>query len=104
MVYIHPSQYVNKKLYWNRSVYRDREVMANRPGIIIKKTNRGKVQTDRCGNTSGKECHAEGSRKEKNYKSLLVGIQGMCTMLVGTSGIAITCLKNNLEDMPKKKH
>jgi hypothetical protein len=39
--------------------------MANRPDIIIKKQKRGKVQTDRCGNTSGKECHAEGSTKEK---------------------------------------
>ena len=37
MVYIHPSQYVNKKLYWNRSVHRDREVMANMADIIIKK-------------------------------------------------------------------
>jgi hypothetical protein len=37
MVYIHPSQYVKKKLYWNRSVHRFREVMASRPDIIIKK-------------------------------------------------------------------
>jgi hypothetical protein len=69
MVYIHPRQYVNKKLYWNRSVHRFRDVMASRPDIIIKKQKGGKVHTNRCGNTSGKECHAEGSRKEKSYKS-----------------------------------
>jgi len=37
LLYIYPSQYVNKKLYWNQSVHRDREVMANRPDVIIKK-------------------------------------------------------------------
>jgi hypothetical protein len=38
--------------------------MANRSDVIIKKTKRGKVQTHRYGNTSGKECHAEGSRNK----------------------------------------
>jgi len=47
----------------------DREVMANRPDIIImKKQTRENVHTDRCGNTSGQECHARGSRKEYNTR------------------------------------
>jgi tRNA A37 N6-isopentenylltransferase MiaA len=94
---------VNKKLYWNQSVYRDREFMANRPDIIIKqqKEERYKlidVVTPAERNVTQKET------EKKKYKSLHVGIQGMCTMLIGASGIVIKCLKKNLKDVPEKKH
>jgi hypothetical protein len=62
---------------WNQGVglHTEGEVMANRPDIIIKNRKRENVDTDRCGNISGQNCHAKGSRKGKKYKSL--ELQGM---------------------------
>lgn len=71
MGYTHTNKLVcergNIKVLWNQEIHTERKVMEKRRDVIIKNKN-GERATDRCGNTVGHECHATGSRKEKNYK------------------------------------
>ena len=56
-----------------------REVTANRSNTIKKKKQKKNMYTDRRGNTSGQESHAEAERKIK-HKSLYTEIQLMWKM------------------------
>ena len=44
-------EYENVTVLWNQEVHTDTDVMANRPGIIIKKIQN--MHVDKYGNTSG---------------------------------------------------
>jgi hypothetical protein len=63
-----PNQYMDKKML---KCYRTKgyththtEMTVNRPDIIIKAKKRENINTDRCDNTHGQICYANGSRKE----------------------------------------
>ena len=58
-------------MLWNQTVHTDREVTENRPDIIIKKTKRENMHTDRCGNTRRQKCCAEGSGKEVEIQEFM---------------------------------
>jgi len=60
----------NVKVLWNQAVHTDRKVTANRPDIIIKKTRREIMHSDRCGNTRRQKRCAKGSGEEVKIQEL----------------------------------
>jgi hypothetical protein len=68
------------------------------------------VHTDRCGSTSGEECHPKGSKKEIKYKSYVEReIQGVWSMqckivsvIIGATETVSKGLKINVEAIPGK--
>ena len=56
---------------WNQAVHTDREVTAKRADIIIKKTKRENMHTDRCDNTGRQKYCAKGSGKEVKIKEFI---------------------------------
>jgi hypothetical protein len=55
----------------NQGVHTDTEITLKRPDIIIKTKKRENMHTDRCGNTHGQKCHANGSRKETEIQEFI---------------------------------
>jgi hypothetical protein len=94
---------------WNQAVHTVREVTANRPDITIKNKKRENLHTDRCGNTRGQKCRAEGSGKEvkiqefrnrdtTNVEPEMYGY----TSYNWSTGIVMKSLRKNLEAVPGK--
>ena len=65
------------------------------------------MHIDRCGNTSGQECHAKDAEKEIKYNSLCIETQRMwstkCTIILeitGANGIVRNGIKKTVDAIP----
>jgi fructose-1,6-bisphosphatase/sedoheptulose 1,7-bisphosphatase-like protein len=77
--------------------------------IIITKTKRENMHTDRYGDTRRQKCREKEAEKMLKYKNLGIEIQRMwnlkCTiipLIIGATGIVTKSLRKNLEAIPGK--